>query len=390
MLAPVPDAGGDVAIVGAGLIGLSIAFELADRGATVRVFDRSEPAKAASWAGAGMLAPYTEDIEDDALTALCVASLGLYPAFAERIRAAGGVDSHLHLNGILHAAFDEGSLARLRARAETLRGRGVACELLDRERTLAAEPWLSATVTGALLISGEGYVDNRRLGRALIAACTARGVSLARVANVAVVCDERRVLGVRTELGFAPAASVVNACGAWAGVLDGVSAPNLPPVDPVKGQMFALETPVGFVRRATWLPGAYVVPRNDGRLLVGATVERGGGTDVRVTAGGIESLLHALLAAAPSLAGFTLSETWAGLRPGSPDNRPFIGPAPLDGLYVASGHFRNGILLAPITAASIARCVDGDVPAELAPFALPRPIERREDEADGKPQPARE
>jgi glycine oxidase len=365
--------GGDVAVIGAGLIGLAIAFELAERGATVRVYDRAEPAKAASWAGAGMLAPYTEGTQDEAMIALCAASLAAYPEFVERIRACGGADPHLRLNGIVHAAFGEDALGRLHERAEALRVRGVGCEPLDRAAALQMEPWLGPHVSGGLLVRGEGRVDNRRLGRALTAACEARGAIVARVERLTVECDERRVLGVRTDLGFAPVAVAINACGAWAARVPGLSAPNLPPVEPVKGQMFALETPAGFVTHATWLPNVYVVPRDDGRLLVGATVERGVG-DTRVTAAGMAGLLDAALAAAPSLGGFNLSETWAGLRPGTPDGRPFIGPAPLDGLFMAGGHFRNGILLAPITAQLLARCIAGETVAELAPFSPARAI----------------
>ncbi|HEY5425220.1 MAG TPA: FAD-dependent oxidoreductase, partial [Candidatus Tumulicola sp.] len=205
--------GGDVAVIGAGLIGLAVAFELAERGATVRVYDRGEPGKAASWAGAGMLAPYSEDGGDEAMLALCAASLAEYPKFVQRVRAAAQVDPRLHLDGIVHAAFGQSSLARLHERAAALRSRGVACTTFDREQTLAAEPWLGNGVSGALVVSGEGHVDNRRLGRALAAACAARGAIVARVAHLSVECDARRVLGVRTDLGFAPADVAINAAG---------------------------------------------------------------------------------------------------------------------------------------------------------------------------------
>lgn len=363
--------GGDVAVVGAGLIGLSIAFELAERGVSVRVFDRGEPAKAASWAGAGMLAPYSESARDDAMIALCAQSLALYPSFVQRVAAASGIDPHLRLDGILHAVFGDDAFATAARHARDLGERGAACELLDRTAALAAEPWLSPRLSGALLVHGEGYVDNRRLGRALTAACRARGAIVVQAAELSVECDARRVLGVRTEFGFTPAGAVVNACGAWAGSLPGLDEPNLPAIVPVKGQMLALQAPAGFVRHAVWLPGAYAVPRDDGRLLIGATVEPGE-SDERVTAAGMAGLLQAALDAAPALGGFTLCESWAGVRPGTADGRPFIGPAQLEGLYVAAGHFRNGILLAPITAQLIARCAGGEVPAELAAFSPSR------------------
>ncbi len=353
------ESGGDVAIVGAGLIGLATAFELAGRGAEVRVYERAEPARAASWAGAGMLAPYTERVDSEALLELCASSLKMYPEFVECVREASGVDAHLRLDGIVNAAFDDEQMQELREHAQELRGRGIACELLDRSQTLSVEPVLGKHVVGALMVRGEGCVDNRRLGRALIAACEARGVTIVRDAkDVAFECDDRRVRGIRSHRGFTPASYVVNAAGAWAAQVPGMPQEVVPQIEPVKGQMLALAIPVGLVRRTTWVPGAYLVPRDDGRLLVGATVEREG-FDQRVTAQGVESLLHAALAAAPALGGFALTETWAGLRPGTKDGLPYIGATSVEGLLLAAGHYRNGILLAPATARAIADVVEG-------------------------------
>ena len=361
--------GGDVIVVGGGLIGLSIAFELAQRGATVRVYDRGEPGRGASWAGAGMLAPYAERIDDEAMLEFCRDSLERYPAFVERVGAAGGVRVDAVLDGIVEAAFDTDRLATLESFARELAARGVASDLLDRRAALMAEPALGKHVAGALVISGQGYVDNRRLGRALLAAARSRGVLVhAPVGELAVECDGRRVLGVRSELGFASASTVVNAAGAWAAHVAGLPEAARPPVVPVKGQMLALAAPVGFLRRATWVPGAYLVPRDDGRLLVGASVEHAG-FDERVTAGAIHALLDAALAAAPSLGSFTVTETWAGLRPGTPDGRPFIGPTPIDGLILATGHYRNGILLAPATAELIASFVESGDAIPLQAFS---------------------
>ncbi|HYL26519.1 MAG TPA: glycine oxidase ThiO [Candidatus Nitrosotalea sp.] len=362
---------GDVIVVGAGLIGLSIGFELAQRGASVRVYDRGEPARAASWAGAGMLAPYTERIGDEALLAFCASSLMEYPAFVQRISTASGVDANLHLNGVLYAAFSAAELERLREHAEWLRARGVECEMLDRASALLLEPWLGARLVGGLLKRAEGHVDNRRLGRALVAACEASGVTIERNDRLSVECDARRVLGVGTDRGFIPARAVVNACGAWASQLAGVPQSCVPPVMPVKGQMVALAVPAGLVRRATWVPNAYLVPRDDGRLLIGATVEPTA-TDERVTAGAINELLSAALAAAPSLGNFTPIESWTGLRPGTPDDLPVLGPAAVDGYFLATGHYRNGILLAPATARSIADAIEKGHAAELEPFSIAR------------------
>ncbi|MGA8575950.1 MAG: glycine oxidase ThiO [Candidatus Cybelea sp.] len=364
-------AGGDVVVVGAGLIGLSIAFELAERGASVRVYDRGEPARAASWAGAGLLAPYTERIADQALLALCTSSLAEYPAFVQRVLAASGIDAHLRLDGVFYAAFGESGVEALRGQAQALRVLGVGCETCDRAGSLAAEPWLSGRVAGGLLNKAEGYVDNRRLGRALAAACGERGARIEQSAGIAVESDARRVLGVRTDRGFVSARAVVNACGAWASQLGGVPQSCIPRVEPIKGEMIALAVPAGFVRRATWVPGVYLVPREDGRLLVGATVESAG-FDERVTTRGLHELLHGALAAAPALAGFSVTESWAGLRPGTPDGLPYLGTTPIEGFYLATGHYRNGILLAPATARSIADAIETGAAAALEPFSIGR------------------
>ncbi len=358
-------------VVGAGLIGLAIAFELAQRGASVRVYDRGEPGRGASWAGAGLLAPYTERITNEALLALCAASLAEYPTFVARILAASGVDAQLHLNGVLYASFDDAGLDALRAEGRALESRGVECKVLDRESALAAEAWLGPGVLGGLFKNAEGYVDNRRLSRALVAACEASGVVIEQNPHIWIECDGRRVLGIRTSRGFTAARAIVNACGAWASKLPGVPHGCVAPIEPVKGQMVALAVPIGFVQRATWVPGAYLVPRDDGRLLIGATVESVG-YDERVTAGGVDELLHAALAAAPSLAGFSITESWAGLRPGTPDGLPCLGPTPIEGYLLASGHYRNGILLAPATARLIADAIEKEAIEPLAPFLIGR------------------
>ena len=328
----------DVVVVGAGLIGLGIAYELAKLDVSVMVLDRDEPARAASWAGAGMLAPFSEELPDAAMLALCRDSLAMYPAFADELRERSGVDVRLRRDGTLHVALDDGRLAELAVHAETYRRNGG---------------------------------DVTMLGRNDVLACETLGVRFERVAEIALECDARRVRGLRTERGFMPAGRVVNAAGAWAGKLDGVPADVRIPVRPVAGEMLAIALPRAAMRAQVWLGHRYLVPRDDGRLLVGATVEERG-FDARVTAAGLHDLLDAALALAPALAGFAVVETWAGLRPGSPDGRPFLGATALEGYVVASGHFRNGILLAPITARLIADLIAGGHTDGLAPFAPDR------------------
>ena len=227
---------------------------------------------------------------------------------------------------------------------------------------------LGGGVRGAVYVANEAHVDNRRLGRALVAACTAAGVRFERTAGVSVEADARRVRGIRTEHGFRAAAAIVNAAGAWAGQLDGVPDAARVAVRPVAGEMLALAVPKGFTRGLVWSQHVYLVPRDDGRLLIGATVvERD--FDVRVTARGVQALLDVALRIAPVLGTFALVETWAGLRPASHDGRPYLGRTAIDGYYVAGGHYRNGILLTPITAQAVAAVIAGEPsPVDLAAF----------------------
>jgi len=357
--------------VGAGLIGCGIAYELAKRGCAVTVFDRAEPARAASWAGAGMLAPYSEATDDNAMLALCREALAVYPAFVEELRERVGVDTHFIRAGALHVALTASRFCELAARADTYREAGATVRVLDRAETLAREPLVARSVVGALLIEDEAQIDNRRLGPALVAACEALGVHFERHDDIVIEADARRVRGLQTERGFVPASVVVNAAGAWAGDLAGVPDVARVPVRPIAGEMVALAIPSGAMRANVWLGHRYLVPRKGGRLLIGATMEERGYVS-RVTAGGVHAMLDAALAVAPALAEFAVVETWAGLRPGSADTRPYLGRTPLDGYVVAAGHFRNGILLTPLTAQLIAGLiVDGD-DAKVAPFALTR------------------
>jgi glycine oxidase len=363
------EGGEPIVIVGAGLIGLGIAYELARRGARARVIDAREAGRAASWAGAGMLAPYTEAPSAPAFAAFCADSLARYPAFVAGLAACGGVDARLSLEGILEAAYDARDEHRLRDHAAALSARGIAARWVERDELRRLEPAVGSAARGACFSQTEGQVDNRRLGRALRAACAELGVRVdENMGDIAIESNGRRVLGVRTREGFASAETVINAAGAWAGNLAGVPPEAAIPVVPVKGQMLALAMPRNLVRRVVWVPGAYLVPRSDGRLLVGATVEEAG-FDVRVTARGVRGLLDAALLALPSLGELTVAETWAGLRPGTPDGLPYLGETALGGYYVAAGHYRNGILLAPATAMLVADLLEGKaaVPAAFSP-----------------------
>jgi glycine oxidase len=266
-----------VIVLGGGLIGLGIAYELAKRGERVRLIESRTPGRAASWAGAGMLAPFTEAMASQPFAAFCEDSLARYPAFVRELHECGGVDARLRLDGILEAAYDAQGEERLRTHVRTLAARGLPARYLEREEAREREPAFGPALRGASLCANEGAVDNRRLGRALHAACLATGVRVdVEAGDVTLEADARRVLGVRTSAGFAPADVVVNATGAWAAELRGVPVAHRIPVVPVKGQMLALAMPRGLVRHVVWAPGAYLVPRDDGRLLVGASVEDAG------------------------------------------------------------------------------------------------------------------
>ncbi len=366
-----------IAIVGAGLIGTGIAYELAKRGASVTVFDRAEPARAASWAGAGMLAPFSEEMPDPAMLALCRASLEAYPEFVAELRERTGLDAQFLRHGTLHVALDERGLHDLVARAAAYAANGGEVSVLDRAQTLEREAAVSRGVAGSVFIANEAQIDNRRLGRALVAGCAALGVRFEHTDEFALETDARRVRGLRSKRGFVAADTVINAAGAWAGAIDGVPLAARVPVFPVAGEMLAIAVPHAFARALIWHGHTYLVPRSDGRLLVGATVlERG--FDTRVTAAGLSALLGAALHAAPSLGTFAVVESWAGLRPGSPDQRPFLGATPLEGYFVAAGHYRNGILLTPITARAVADLVlDGRSDVALGAFAVTRTISQR-------------
>ncbi|MDE2572291.1 MAG: glycine oxidase ThiO [bacterium] len=362
---------GEVVIIGAGLIGLALARELAHRGAAVRVVDTGEPGRQASWAAAGMLAPSSEGL-DGAFYDLCAASLARYPAFAAALHEETDLDIHLRREGFITPAYDDRGVAKLEAEVADARARGFGASMLTSVDTLRLEPSL-APVAASAHFEHEASVDNRRLGRALRAAVEHLGVRLDEgLPWVRLAATQRRVNGVETANGFIPAPVVINAAGAWAGTLEGVPERARVPVEPVKGQILALGMPANLIRHTIYAEHAYLVPRDDGRLIVGATVERAG-FDTRVTAAGIHRLLDGALRVAPALRDLAVVETWAGLRPGTPDGLPYLGAGSIEGYFLATGHLRNGVLLTPITAEVVADTVEGRAPrVDVAAFSPER------------------
>jgi glycine oxidase len=365
----------DAVVVGGGVIGLGIAWRAARAGMTVTVVDDA-PGRGASWAAAGMLAPVTElHYGEDELLALNLASAARWPGFAAQVEEASGQPVGYRPSGTLAVARDADDNAALEDLYRFQVRCGLDVQRLRSRECRQLEPGLHPGIRGGVLAAGDHQVDNRALVRALLVACERAGVRLVqgRVAELATQGD--RVTGVVLDNGETlSAGTVVLAAGCWSGGLGGLAAEALPPVRPVKGQLLYLRGPAdqplcsGNVRGLE----VYVVPRGDGRVVVGATVEEQG-FDTRVTAGAVHDLLRAAMELLPDVAELELVETVVGLRPGSPDNAPMLGPAGPEGLVVATGHYRNGILLTPVTADAVAELLaTGQVPELIAPFGPQR------------------
>lgn len=362
----------DAVIVGGGVIGLACAYYLAGAGARVTVLERGRAGAEASWAAAGMLAAGHEVGQPGPFANLCRASRELFPALAAALQDETGIDVEYDTAGALEVARDEADLQELAARAGRLRRAGLPAELLSADQVRELEPGLRAGLAGGLLLAGDHQVNNRALVAALREAARLRGAAIEEETEVTgwlLAPGRERVQGVEAAGRRYPAGAVVLAAGAWSGVLGDRLGLSLP-VRPVAGQIVEVRPERPF-RRVVFHGGRlYLVPKRGGRLLVGATVaERGWAR--RPVAGEVVELLGAAQELVPELARAEWVATWAGLRPGTPDGQPVLGPAPgLQGLYLATGHYRNGILLAPITGLLIAALVRGDpAPVNWRPFA---------------------
>jgi glycine oxidase len=365
-----------VAIIGAGVVGLGIAWRLARR-ADVTVFDRGKAGAGASHAAAGMLAACCEaEPGEEALVALGRESQARWPAFAEELAVATGVDVELRREGTLVLALTADDQATIAHDLEFQRRLGLPLEWLSAAATRAREPRLAGKIAGALFSPEDHQVDNRKLVQALRIAAEGVGVNILEHRPVKeIVVQGGRAKGVLLEDGTtAPADIVVLAAGASSRTIGGLPPDRRPPVRPVKGQMLSLrmDAATPLLTHVLWAPGVYLVPRRDGRLIVGATVEEKGFDDT-ITAGGMLTLLEAAWRAVPAVEELPIGEIWVGHRPGSRDDAPILGRGPLEGLFYATGHHRNGILLAPVTADGMARLILDDVvdPA-IKPFGLER------------------
>lgn len=370
----------DVVVIGGGIIGCSVARELARRGRRVVVVERDSPGRRATWAAAGMLSPLGESGGSGTFLEFADESLRQYASYAHTLAEESGIDIEYRTAGKLHVALD-GEEGELRALAAAPAAERFGVRMVDGAEARRLEPALSPRISAGLVVERDHRVNNRLLTQALLASGVAAGVTFRNASPAAaLVTKGDAATGVRLASGEQiEAEHVVLAAGAWSPQLDGLPRPL--PVRPVKGQMFAVDARARdaqrpaepLLGRVVYGSRCYVIPREDGRLLVGATVEEAGFRK-GATPRGIAALMMAAMDLVPSVADLPLVETWAGFRPSTPDGLPILGGDPaLHGLVYACGHFRNGILLAPVTASCVADLLTGRRPAvDLRPFSVER------------------
>ncbi|MFG2448827.1 glycine oxidase ThiO [Streptomyces sp. NPDC048512] len=372
-----PARSSDVLVIGGGIIGLVTAWRAAQRGFTTALVD-PEPGGGAAQVAAGMLAAVTElHYGEETLLGLNLASARRYPDFAAELTEATGQDLGYRRCGTLAVALDADDRAHLRELHALQSRSGLDSQWLTGRECRRLEPMLAPGVRGGLRVDGDHQIDPRRLAAALVTACERAGVRIHRTWAERLTVARDRAAGVVTSDGTEHGAGqVVLAGGSLSGQLAGVPDDVLPPVRPVKGQVLRLTVPQRYapflnrtVRAVVRGGHLYLVPRENGELVVGATSEELG-WDTTVTAGGVYELLRDAHELVPGITELPLTETRAGLRPGSPDNAPLLGPTALDGLLLATGHFRNGVLLTPVTGDAMAHVLtSGELPDEARPFS---------------------
>ena len=358
-------------IVGGGLIGLSIGWKLAQQGEPVTLLERGETGREASWAGAGMLAPVGEvHFQEDANLALGRESLRLYPEFVAELEAATGRSVGYRQEGGLKVSLHADDTAELRHLFEYQQKLALPVRWLNGREAQQLEPALSHNVVAAVYSPDDHQVDNRLLVDALKAAFLQAGGTLHEHTPV----DEVRLLEDGPPAVLAAGRQwrherLVLAAGSWAGTIPGLDGALRPWVRPVKGQILAIRAPADLLRHNVRTPDVYIVPRVDGRLVVGATVEEMG-YNRDLTVGGVFELLRGAWRAIPGVYEMPIDEIWCGFRPGSRDNAPILGETEIPGFWIAAGHYRNGILNTPVTAHYLSQAILGaPLPEFLAPFS---------------------
>ncbi len=361
----------EVIVLGGGIIGCALAEELARHGQRVAVVERGRIGAEASAAAAGILAAQIDLVSPGPLFELCQAARRMYPRWVEHLERRSGISVGYHVDGILYPAMTGQEEQVMRRRARWQRRLGLRVDIWSPKEVRRHEPMLDGRLRRGFHFPTEAQVDNVVLMHALAAACRKAGVALLEQTPVRRVLVERHaVRGVETAQGLLAAPVVVNCLGGWAN-LDGAFPVPLP-VEPARGQILVFKGPTRLVRHAIMAERAYVVQRRDGRLLVGSTVEYVG-FERALTVHGIHSILSGIRHLTSALDACTFMEAWAGFRPATSDRLPIMGQTPVEGLYVATGHFRHGILLAPITAKLMAELILRGRPSfDLTPFAPSR------------------
>jgi glycine oxidase len=337
----------DVVIVGGGIVGLSVARRVARAGARVQVVDRGEPTRQASWAAAGMLAPQAEAARSGPFFSLMLRARRAYPTLVAELEAETGIDVGYRSEGMIFTAFSDTEVAELEERFRWQSGAGLEVERLSAADARRLEPALSEAVRFALRFPGDHQVENRALSNALGDSARRAGADIQTGRNVRSIRVARDGVALDVDGSTISAPRVVIAAGSWSGSIEGQ--PRFLPVEPVHGELLAITTDPPIFRHVIASAEGYLVPRSDGRLIVGTTVARVGFRD-HPTVAGLERMTKRALTIAPELAACRVASHWSGLRPGTPDGLPVLGPDPeFPHLLYATGHYRNGILLGPLT-----------------------------------------
>jgi glycine oxidase len=348
----------DAVVIGGGVIGLSVAWRAARAGLSVAVVD-PDPGSGSSHYAAGMIAPSSEaEFGEDDVVQLNRASADAYPEYIADVERDSGLHAGYTRCGTLHVAVDADEHAYLERGFEHRQSLGLPVVRLSARETRELEPGLAPSIRSGMLVDGDHIVDPRALTEALLVACTNLDVELHR-GRAEVAIEGGRATGVRIDGEEEIAAGhVILAAGCWSGAIPGVPAEDAPPVRPVKGQILRLRGDPSMITRTIRGSHVYVLPRGDGRVVIGGTIEERG-FDTTVFAGAVLELLRDARALVPEVAELELVEASAGLRPGSPDNAPIVGEGNTPGLILATGHYRNGFLLAPATADAITGVLKG-------------------------------
>ncbi len=363
----------DILILGGGIIGMAIARELAGNGMKVRILERHQPGLEASWASAGMLAPQGELSEGD-FQKLCLESNRRYPAYRTAVEEETGIKCYHREAGTMALAITDEDETEFRHTYQAQKNDGLQVEWISGDDARREEPELSKHVRGGMYLAGDRHVENRLLVPALEKSCRMRGVDIVNGAQVIrIIAENNKAVGVSTIIGDYHAEIIINTAGAWSATIDVPDESLRPPVFPVRGQMMAIELPSpNFLNHVIRSPRSYMVPRHNSRLFLGATMEKVGFNKSN-TVWGIHKLLGGAKELLPNLDNFAIIETWSGLRPGCVDNHPVLGYTRLDGYIMATGMFRNGLLLTPIIAQTISELVtSGITPEIIAPFVIER------------------